>query len=250
MFISDRGSGKAAVFLHGFCENHSIWHSLAGRLSENYRVLIPDLPGFGESDLPPVPFSLDDVGSLVLKELTGRGIRSMVVFGHSLGGYVALAMAQQEPDRVEGIGLVHSTALPDSEERKANRNRVIEFISKHGTEPFVRSFFENLFTDPNHPVLPELVRQALNIPAQTLIAYTTAMRDRPDRTPFLADYRGKVLYIAGDKDPLIPMESIVKQTETLGPKAGVEVLRNTGHMGLIEKEEDTFRAIIKLLTSL
>jgi pimeloyl-ACP methyl ester carboxylesterase len=250
MFVSDRGSGKTIVLLHGFCETHSVWNNLARRLSEHHRVLVPDLPGFGKSDLPPVPFSLDDVASVVLKNLTDRGIHSMVIFGHSLGGYVGLAMAQQAPERIDGIALVHSTALPDSEERKANRNRVIDFISNHGTEPFVRSFFQNLFTDPNHPALPELVHQALNLPAQTLTAYTLAMRDRPDRIPFLRGYRGKVWYIAGDKDQLIPMESVMEQVALLGPKAGVEVLRDTGHMGLIEKEEDIFQAMLRLMTLL
>lgn len=247
MFISDLGSGKAVLLLHGFCENHSVWNRLARRLSEHYRVLIPDLPGFGQSDLPPVPFSLDDVARLVLQNLTDRGVQSMVIFGHSLGGYIGLAMAQQAPDRIGGIGLVHSTAMPDSEERKANRDRVIDFISKHGSEPFVRSFFLNLFTNPNHPALPELVSQALTIPAQTLISYTLAMRNRPDRIPFLTEYQGKIWYITGDKDPLIPVESILKQAAILGPKAVVEVLQDTAHMGLIEKEEETFHVLMKLI---
>lgn len=247
MFIRDLGSGKTVVLLHGFCESHTVWNNIAERLSGHYRVLVPDLPGFGQSALLHAPFSLDDVAKVVLKELTDRGIESMVVFGHSLGGYVALAMAQLEPHRFKGIGLVHSTALPDNAERKANRNRVIDFISQHGSEPFVRSFFQNLFTDPDHPAQPDLVHQALAISPQTLTAYTLAMRDRPDRTPFLTSYPGKVLYITGENDPLISLESILKQTELLGPKAMAEVIADTGHMGLIEKEEETFLAMQKLL---
>lgn len=76
------------------------------------------------------------------------------------------------------------------------------------------------------------------------------MRDRPDRIPFLRGYRGKVWYIAGDKDQLIPMESVMEQVALLGSKAGVEVLRDTGHMGLIEKEEDIFQAMLRLMTLL
>lgn len=247
MFVNVLGSGKTVLLLHGFCETHWVWMNVAKRLSEEYRVVVPDLPGFGQSGLLPRPFTMDDVAEHVLKNLATSGIVPTVVFGHSLGGYVALAMAQMEPKRFDGIGLVHSTALPDSEERKVNRNRVIEFITEYGSETFVRSFFQNLFADPNHPAQSDLIREALTISPQTLIAYTLAMRDRPDRTPFLSGYHGKVLYIAGAKDPIIATESILKQTAELGSKAIVVTLPDAAHMGLIENEEETYKAMKKLL---
>ncbi|MCX7637408.1 MAG: alpha/beta hydrolase [Cyclobacteriaceae bacterium] len=248
MFICDLGTGKPVVLLHGFCETHRIWLNIAQRLSGSFRILIPDLPGFGKSDPLTPPFSIDDVATHVLKQLDLRKVENMVLFGHSLGGYVALAMAQLEPLRVSGIGLVHSTALPDSEERKMNRNRVAEFIGQHGTEPFVRSFFQNLFSDPGHMAQKELTEQAIGISPQTLINYTYAMRDRPDRMPFLASYNGKVTYIAGAKDPLIPLELIQNQAVVLGAKAAVAVLAEAAHMGPVEQEKDTLIAIQKFLS--
>jgi pimeloyl-ACP methyl ester carboxylesterase len=248
MFLIEEGAGNAVVLIHGFCENHEVWRGVARQLSQHYRVLLPDLPGFGRSPLLPRPFTLQDVARQVLNRLTEVGASSVVAVGHSLGGYVALAMARLEPQRVKGIALVHSTALPDSPERRENRNRVMAFIEQHGTEPFIQSFFQSLFVNAGHPALPQLVETARHISAETLVAYTQAMRDRSDQMPFLMQYPGEVLFLGGAKDPLIPAESLLNQAAQLpAQKVRTEILANAAHMGLLENQQETGTILLEWL---
>jgi pimeloyl-ACP methyl ester carboxylesterase len=249
MFLEDKGTGSALLLLHGFCETHDVWQGIANRLSDHYRVIMPDLPGFGQSPLLPPPFTLDEVGAYVLDKLSSQGVDDCVAIGHSLGGYVALAMAALQPGRIRALALVHSTAMADSDERKENRNRVIALIRQSGAQPFIRTFFQNLFARP-HPSQAWLTEQALSIGDETLIAYTQAMRDRPSRLPFLKNYPGKVLYISGRLDPLIPLDQAEKQVQELGPsRASLAVLNDSAHMGLLEAEEDTYHILEDWLRS-
>ena len=71
-----------------------------------------------------------------------------MLIGHSLGGYVALAMVEKRPDLFAGLGLFHSTAYADSAEKKQSRNKVIEFVNKNGAKAFTTNFITPLFADP------------------------------------------------------------------------------------------------------
>ncbi|GIV36430.1 MAG: alpha/beta hydrolase [Cyclobacteriaceae bacterium] len=244
MYISQAGTGKAVVLIHGFCETHKVWQGIAQQLAKSCHVLLPDLPGFGKS--PPLnePFTIEDAARHLLNRLAAEKVNSLVAIGHSLGGYVALAMARLDPRRVTALGLIHSTALPDSEERKNNRNRVIELIEKHGPGPFIGTFFQNLFANPAHPALQELIPEAQKIEARTLIHWTRAMRDRSDQMPFLSEYPGPVLFLGGAKDPLIPPQSLEEQASRLSPnRAVIKILPDAAHMGMLENSAETYRII-------
>lgn len=249
MYISQAGTGKAVVLIHGFCETHKVWQGIAQQLAESCHVLLPDLPGFGKSPLLTEPFTIEDSARHLLNRLAAEKVNNLAVIGHSLGGYVALAMARLDPRRVTALGLVHSTALPDTDERKNNRNRVIELIEKHGAGPFIRTFFQNLFVNPAHPAIQELIPEAQKIEAHTLIAWTRAMRDRPDQMPFLTEYPGQVLFLGGAKDPLIPPETLEKQATRLAHnRVLVKILPNAAHMGMLENSAETHQIITTWLS--
>ena len=124
------GKGKPVLLIHGFCETHEIWNGFAEKLSEEFQVFAIDLPGFGESPLPETPFSIHDVAEKLLSWIDQQNIRLPFLVGHSLGGYVALSMAKQAQQKISGLCLFHSTPYPDNDDRKSNRNRVVEFVKK------------------------------------------------------------------------------------------------------------------------
>ena len=188
-----------------------------------------------------------DVGSKVIEWLTELGIKSCVPVGHSLGGYVTLAMAHQKPELLKAFGLFHSTAYPDSEERKFSRNKVIEFVSKYGVAPFIESFIPPLFHDKTNPHIPGLVKRSSQTDVATLIAYVKAMRDRPDRTNVLQEFQGTILFIAGEKDSGISPDSVRKQAG-LATKVDFNLLPEVAHMGMFESEDKTLSLVHKFLT--
>lgn len=244
--FSEKGSGFPVVLIHGFCETSEIWEGFMDSLSKHYRVLTPDLPGFGKSPLPEGDFSIDDIGEMVYQWLQSLGIDKTVMIGHSLGGYVTLAFAKKHPTMLKGMGLFHSTAFADSSEKKSSRNKTIDFVKGKGVEVFARSFVPQLFYLKNRKALRAEVKKvvdiAANTPEESLIAYTKAMRDRNDRTDVLKSLTTPILIVAGDKDTSVPVETISEQ-ELLPKKAIVHIFDNTGHMGMFEKKEQSLRAV-------
>lgn len=246
VFYTDQGKGFPILLIHGFCETHEIWSAFSKELSKDFRVLTIDLPGFGNSKLLNSSFSIADVASNVLEWLGELQIKSCVAIGHSLGGYVTLAIAEQEPEVLKAFGLFHSTAYADTEERKLSRNKVIEFVSKHGVQPFIESFIPPLFFDQSNKHILPLVRLAFQTPPETLIAYVQAMRDRPDRTNVLQFFKNPTLFIAGEKDTGISPESIRKQVG-LTAIGTLHILPEAAHMGMFEEEVITLSQVREFL---
>jgi pimeloyl-ACP methyl ester carboxylesterase len=246
IFYTDQGKGFPVLLIHGFCETHQIWDSFSAKLSKDFRILSIDLPGFGKSEILPTPFSLNDVGLRVLEFIKELKIESCIPIGHSLGGYVILAMANQQPELFKAFGLFHSTAYADAEERKHSRNKVIEFVTKHGVKPFIESFIPPLFNDQSNEHILPLVRLASQTKTETLVEYVKAMRDRPDRTSVLQQFQRSILFIAGEKDSGISPES-VKTQASLALHANLNLLPEVAHMGMFENEETTLRIIHRFL---
>ena len=246
IFYTEQGKGFPVLLIHGFCETHQIWESFSNKLSKDFRILSIDLPGFGKSELLSEPFSLSDVGLRVLEFLKELKIESCIPIGHSLGGYVTLAMVSKQPIIFKAFGLFHSTAYPDTEERKLSRNKVIEFVSKHGVATFIESFIPPLFNDQSNPHIQPLVRLASQTKAETLIAYVKAMRDRPDTTNVLQQFQRPILFIAGEKDGGISPDSVRKQA-SLASRANLNLLADVAHMGMFESEMATLRLVQEFL---
>jgi pimeloyl-ACP methyl ester carboxylesterase len=248
VFYKDQGKGFPIVLLHGFCETHQIWDGLAEELAKDFRVITPVLPGFGQSQLPAQPFTIDDIGDQLIGWLSKLKIDKPVIIGHSLGGYVALAMAQKDPSLLSGLGLFHSTAFADSEEKKLNRDKTIVFVEKFGVPPFVETFVPGLFHQKDNPSMNFVKDIALMTPLETLISYSKAMRDRPSREGFLRNYHGNVLVAAGTYDSIIPF-SVSQQVSRLAPHTMFYPLENTGHMGMFESPTDSLNCLHSFASS-
>jgi len=244
---TENGDGFPVVLIHGFCEDHHIWEQIVPHLSAEFRVITIDLPGFGESVALEMGHSIDDVAEVVLDVISNDlKINACIALGHSLGGYVVLAMAEKKENLFAGIGLIHSTANADSPERRITRNKVIEFVTSHGATPFVQSFIPPLFFDPANPAIPETVEIAERTPTSTLLSYTAAMRDRPDRNRVLKDFGNPVLFLAGEHDSIIPVESVRAQA-LQAKQPTLAILKRTAHMGMLERVSETTEVIISFV---
>lgn len=241
LFIAEQGQGSAIVFLHGFCETHEIWLEFAKPLSQNYRLIFVDLPGFGESPLLEGK-TLEDRATQVVEALKRRGVHQFLLVGHSLGGYVSLAIETKYTEMVEGLVLFHSTAFADTEEKKENRNKVVDFVSKNGVAPFIENFVPPLFADQQHPAIARMKSMGRDTPKETVLWYTKAMRDRPDRTSTLRKATKPVMIIAGLKDAVIPIKTLEEQVTFLQRPTFI-TLNLSGHMGMLEESEKSVRAI-------
>jgi pimeloyl-ACP methyl ester carboxylesterase len=243
---NDNGAGNILVLLHGFCESKAVWKDFEPSLSKKFRVICPDLPGFGESPLNKTNISIEYYAEVIHDLLKELNISKCTLIGHSLGGYVALAFAEKYPSLLNGLGLFQSTAFPDSEEKKEGRNKTIKFLEKHGVKMFAESFVAPLFYQQNREKLQKDIDFMTSIATGSslngVIEATKAMRDRKDRIHVLKNINVPVLFIAGQEDTVIPLEKTLEQC-ALPNDSHVHFLSGTGHMGMFERKKETIKIV-------
>lgn len=246
LFFTDKGHGKPVILLHGFLETHAVWDELSSQLSKDHQVLCFDLPGFGNSPSLHSNFSITDVARRVLQELRVMRVVHPILIGHSLGGYVALAMVEEDPLFFTALGLFHSTGYADTPEKKEARTKTIEFVKRNGAKVFSSGFIVPLFANPVHKAIPALINIAIETREETVLGYLQAMRERPDRTHVLKTFNGHILFIAGDKDSVIPYKTIEMQC-TFAKKPCFVLLNEVGHMGMFEAPDQITEEIRRFI---
>ena len=174
----------------------------------------------------------------------------IILIGHSMGGYITLAIAEKNPEYLSAFGLCHSTAYADTEEKKVVRDKAIQFIQQRGSWQFLKATLPNLFSKGSQAKIPgkikELIERGNNFSPAALVSYYQAMKQRPDRTETLKKSRFPVLFIMGKYDEAAPLDDVLKQCH-LPEKSYIHILHHTGHMGMLEEAETTNRLLEKFL---
>lgn len=250
---SDRGEGLCLVLLHGYLESSKIWDSFADRIPRGYRVILPDLPGHGQSGTWGSMHSMEDLAGAIEAIMAAEGIGKIFLAGHSMGGYVVMAFAELFPEKLLGYSLIHSTCYADTEEKKLNRDREISLVLCGKKRQIVLVNIPKAFSVDNVDLIPDEVEKARNIALknsdQGIIALLNGMKARPDRTAVLKDPDLPLLLIGGMKDNYIPAE-VFEELAALAPHAEVLRLEESGHMGFIEEPEKVVKTMSKMLTGL
>jgi 3-oxoadipate enol-lactonase len=244
----DEGSGEAIVLLHGLCGSSEYWHHVIPVLAKRYRIIAPDLRGHGDSSSPDEVYTMERMADDIANLLELAGIGKAALFGHSLGGYVTLAFAENHADKLDAFALVHSTAYPDSEEARAGRDKAIESIAANGMEPFIKTLVPKLFA-PHHveTLADEVVRaKRIGLAANPLGAINTlrGMKERKDRNHVLREWKQPVLLLAGEHDQIIPVE---RTFSVSGEHITQTLLSSAGHISMLEAPMELCDAIIHFL---
>ncbi len=228
------------VLLHGYCGSSSYWEKVLPYIMEIGEVIVPDLRGHGSSTAPKAGvYEMTDMADDLAMLLETLGEKQAVVVGHSLGGYVTLAFAEKYASKLRALGLVHSTALPDAEAAKANRNRAAETIDTEGIGAFVEGLVPKLFAPAHAETMKAMIEEAKAIGRGTApeaaIAAAMGMKARPDRSDVLRNAALPVLLVAGQADGVVPQERTL--VEQAGPAARKALIENCGHMSMYEQPE-------------
>lgn len=244
------GEGPVVVLLHGFCEDRTLWDFHVSALEKQCRVVNLDLPGFGENEGLTEACTVDDLADIVRDTILKLGYSKVTLVGHSLGGYIGLSLLERYPESLNGLCLFHSTAFGDSVEKRENRDKTVAFIEKYGVQLFAQSFVPPLFNPSLRADLvteiADLVKVAAGTDASTVTHVTRAMRDRPDRKEVVAMAKVPIQYIIGKADQAVPLEASLAQCY-LARDSQAHFLEKTGHMGMIERPEETLHSIKKFV---
>lgn len=256
IFYRIYGSGKMVILLHGFGEKGDVWKNQIDYLKERYKLIVPDLPGSGKSEMiedmsiAGMAEAIKNILDAEFSNIPITGEIKVTLIGHSMGGYISLAFAKKYPECLEALGLVHSTAYADSDEKKEVRKKGIEFIKQHGPFKFLKTTIPNLYSSHFKETQPGFVEKQIDrltdFTAPALIAYYTAMMERPDRIEILKMANIPILFIIGEYDYAIPLEESLRQCH-LPEMSYIHFLKKSGHMGMLEEPEKVNRILDEFL---
>jgi pimeloyl-ACP methyl ester carboxylesterase len=234
----EEGQGFPVLLLHGFCGSSVYWDAVVPLLAPHARLIVPDLPGHGQSAAPTAPYPIEAFAESLVELLDRLHIERAVWLGHSMGGYITLAAAERHADRIAAFGLIHSTAYPDDEKGKENRLQSIRTVREEGIAALVDGLIPKLFA-PQHLVpMADRVEHAKQIgygtSAEGAVLALEAMRNRPDRNDVLRRARCPVLLVAGENDQLIPPARTFSASGDSIVQAQIE---QAGHLSMMEAPE-------------
>lgn len=253
LYFDDSGKGKVVVLLHGYLESKVIWSELARELSQDYRIICPDLPGHGKSDLTEPIATMELLARRVKELLDILQVDRCVMLGHSMGGYVALAFAELFPAYLSGFGLVHSHPFADSDEKRAARLNDVELILSGLKEAIIEMSIPRLFANDNVSRMKGTVERWKQMARSTansgIIASLRGMAARTDRSNILENLYVPGLLVFGRKDNLIPNE-VALRVEHAHSHLRTVWLENSGHLGFVEEPYEMRLAISSFLNDM
>ena len=233
------------VLLHGFPMDSRIWANVADELASEYRVISPNLRGFGTFTAD-AEFTIDSLADDVHALLHEIGGTPCVLAGLSMGGYVALSFAARHAESLTGLVLVASKAEADDDAARRRRDETLDLLQHEGVPALVEQMHPKLVADQtlrDDPALVEtLCRIMLDTPLATAEEACRAMRDRTDRTSDLASLDLPVGIVAGEADEVIPL-NVARAMADRVRDVEFTSIANAGHVLPLERPREVADAI-------
>jgi 3-oxoadipate enol-lactonase len=233
----DLGAGPAVVLVHGHPFNRSMWAPQLAALRGSYRVIAPDLRGFGDSPVTPGTVTMRELADDVTRLLDRIGVGSAAIVGLSMGGLVVMELAAAHPDRWWALGLVATTAQPVTAAEQADRRARADLAEREGMAPIARGMNERLYgPDPDPAVVASITAMMLATSPPGAAAAFRGRALRPDYRPLLKELDVDAFVCVGDKDTW----SDAAVTEELAAslrRPRKLVLKDVGHLPNLERPE-------------
>lgn len=231
------------VLLHGFCETKEVFNPMIEYLGNEFRIISFDLSGFGQSSVVPT-ITLAEMAKRIKDSLSQIIAQPFFIMGHSMGAYVSLAFYDQFPFDVLGIGMLHSSIYADSEERKLQRQEVIQFIKTHGKEKYLMSFIPGLFSNKirSSNEIEYAIELGKSSTEEGIIAGIHAMMQREDFQDKIINWDIPFFWAIGKNDALIP-EKLMFEMIAKTKKSKMCYLEESGHNGMLEEPQKLAESI-------
>jgi len=248
----EQGSGTPLVLLHGFPLDSRIWREQVAGLSDRFRVIAPDLRGFGQSKSNDA-FTMESLADDVHALLGDLGAWPAIVGGLSMGGYVMLAYAKKYPTDLRGLMLIDTKAEGDTPEGKEGRQKMIELARSQGAKAVADQMMPKMLApdaDKSRPQVKRELDQIMQGQTPLTIEHAlSAMRDRSDSVANLPSIATPTLVIVGEHDAITPPAGAEKMSKAI-PHATYALIRGAGHMSPMEQPQQVTDAIRRFANSL
>lgn len=248
------GTGPTVLLLHGFPFNRSLWREQVEALCDRYRVITPDLRGFGETrPLGEEPATMSEMAEDVAALMDEIGIERFALGGLSMGGYVSFAFYRRFPLRVRALILADTRPQADTDDARENRQRQASQALSEGMSGIVDAMLPKLLTPATlterKDVTERLTTMMMSTDPRAAAAALRGMAVRPDQTYLLARILAPTLIIVGSEDRITPpADAEVMHREIRGSR--LEVIEGAGHVSNLERPSEFNRALRDFLDAL
>lgn len=237
------------VLIHGYPLDHTMWFGVIAALGGGVRVIAPDLRGFGKAEAPQGEPSMEAFAQDILNVLARDNIPRAVFAGMSMGGYIALALAEMAREKIAGLALVDSQCSADTEEARKSRRDTIEKVRAGGPEIAAAALLPKMFA-PSRTDNPDFQRFVISgaeaAGIDGICWALEAMARRPERCHILSDARFPTLILHGGEDRLIPLDKAKQMTE-LNSETHFATIKGAGHGAAMETPDEVANVLRKFL---
>ncbi|HWQ10365.1 MAG TPA: alpha/beta hydrolase, partial [Holophaga sp.] len=241
---TDEGVGMSLLFVHGFPLDRTMWSRQVGAFRTGFRVIAPDLRGFGESEATEGPVSMSSYAEDLHGLLWHLNAGPVILAGHAMGGYIALAFASAFPREVRGLVLVSTKSGPDTSGTAAEQRALAEHVRSAGLLDLSASLAPRMLSAWNAD--GEMAASLRSIMAASrpegIISALLGMAERPDARPALRHIQARTLVIAGANDALAPLSDSEALMMAI-PGAQLRIIPRAGHLVAWEEPESFNEAL-------
>ena len=248
---TDTGAGRPLVLIHGYPFNRSLWTEQIPTLSNSYRIIAPDLRGFGDSEASQEISTMNRLAADVAALMDYLKIPRATIGGLSMGGYVALAFYKQFASRVRALVLADTRAQADTEEAKQTRAQQADKALSEGMAGIADAMLPKLLTPETVSKRPEIVKfvrdMMLQAKPEGAAGALRGMAERHDQTELLPKISVPTLIVVGSEDAITP----VADSETMHRAidgSSLVVLDHAGHVSNVERAQQFNDALLHFLT--
>lgn len=251
--VVDEGQGTPILFVHGFPLSHDMWRAQM-QLSDRYRLIVPDMRGFGDSEVVPGKATMSQMADDCIGLLDAMNVREPVVLcGLSMGGYVAWQFLKRRGERLRGLVLCDTKAAADTPEARETRLKMADHVRRHGNAAVAEAMPPKLFAKATFERKPEIVADIRNTIEKThsdaIAAAQLGMAEREDVRPMLPSIAVPTLVVVGREDAISPVDEMRGIAETI-PGAKFEIIEGAGHMSPLEQPETFNRVLAEFVDGL
>lgn len=246
------GSGAPLVLLHAFPCNRSMWAPQISILTQTrqIRVITPDFRGFGESDVPESPYLMETLADDIAALLDALQIKTCVLGGLSMGGYVAFAFYRKYSARLHALILADTRPQADTDAGRAGREELAQLAEREGSRAVAERQLLRMLTaatlqDPTGTTARLRAMMAAANPVG-IAGALRGMAQRPDSSDLLPQITCPTLIITGEEDAITPLADAQLMAERL-PNAQLFTIPRAAHLSNLEQPEAFNQRLVAFL---
>ena len=250
---SGAGEGETLLLVHGFPLDHSMWDAQLEGMASQFRVVAPDLPGFGASHAVEGTVAMSQFADGIASLLDAMQIDGPIHFcGLSMGGYIGWEFWRRHCNRLRSLIQVDTRAAADSPEVARARQMVAASVVRDGSRSVTDPMIQKLFAKASRERIPTVVESTRRVMASTepsaIAAAQRGMSERFDFVELLSTIETRSILICGEHDSISPPDEMRSIAEAM-PNATYVQIEDAGHLAPLEQPQAFNNALIAFLPS-